>query len=135
MSMPRPTRSLSLFDGACLIVGVIIGVGIYQVVPDVAKGAGSWPALLLIWVVGGLVSLCGALGYAELATAYPKEGGDFVYLSRAYGRWAGFLFGWLQLAVVRPGDIVVMAFAFACASLPIIDIADVGGEISASQVH
>jgi amino acid transporter len=53
------------------------------------------------------------LCYAELATAYPQEGGDYVYLSRAYGDWAGFLFAWAQLAVVRPGDIVVMAFAFA----------------------
>jgi amino acid transporter len=59
------------------------------------------------------LSLCGALCYAELATAYPQEGGDYVYLSRAYGSWAGFLFGWAQLAVVRPGDIVVIAFAFA----------------------
>jgi amino acid transporter len=57
--------------------------------------------------------LCGALGYAELATAYPQEGGDYAYLTRAYGRWAGFLFGWIQLAIVRPGDIAVMAFAFA----------------------
>ena len=69
--------------------------------------------MLAIWVVGGLLSLCGALGYAELATAYPAEGGDYVYLTRAYGRWAGFLFGWIQLAVVRPGDIAVMAFVFA----------------------
>ena len=68
---------------------------------------------LAIWLAGGLLSLFGALGYAELATAYPQEGGDYVYLSRAYGRWAGYLFGWIQLAIVRPGDIAVMAFAFA----------------------
>jgi amino acid transporter len=69
--------------------------------------------VLVIWAVGGLLSLCGALGYAELASAYPREGGDYVYLSRAYGRWAGFLFGWMQLSVVRPCDIAAMAFAFA----------------------
>ena len=69
--------------------------------------------VLAIWLVGGLLSLFGALGYAELATAYPQEGGDYVYLSRAYGKWAGFLFGWIQLAIVRPGDIAIMAFAFA----------------------
>ena len=55
----------------------------------------------------------GALCYAELATAIPKEGGDYVYLTRAYGPWVGFLFGWSQLAVVRPGDIALMAFIFA----------------------
>ncbi len=108
-----PKKQLSLFDSTCLIVGIIIGAGIYEVVPDVAKGAPYWWAFLGIWILGGLISLCGALGYAELATTYPKEGGDYVYLSRAYGRWAGFLFGWLQLAVVRPGDIAAMAFVFA----------------------
>jgi len=108
-----PKKELSLFDSTCLIVGIIIGAGIYQTAPNVAKGAGCWWGVLVIWVVGGLLSLCGALGYAELATAYPREGGDYVYLSRAYGRWAGFLFGWMQLAVVRPCDIAAMAFAFA----------------------
>lgn len=69
--------------------------------------------MLLIWTAGGVLSLCGALGYAELATAYPQQGGDYVYLTKAYGRPAGFLFAWMQLVVVRPGDIAVMAFAFA----------------------
>jgi APA family basic amino acid/polyamine antiporter len=108
-----PRKVLSLFDSTSLIVGIIIGAGIYQMAPDIAKGAGSWWGVLVIWAVGGLLSLFGALGYAELAAAYPREGGDYVYLSRAYGSWAGFLFGWIQLSVVRPGDIAVMAFAFA----------------------
>lgn len=115
MSTPsdtRPKRQLSLFDSTCLIVGIIIGAGIYETVPQVAQGTLSAPGLFAIWAVGGFLSLCGALGYAELATAYPEEGGDYVYLKRAYGRWAGFLFGWIQLAVVRPGDIVGMAFIF-----------------------
>ena len=98
-----PKRELSLFDSTCIIVGIIIGAGIYQMAPDIARGAGSWWGVCAIWIVGGLLSLFGALGYAELATAYPVEGGDYVYLSRAYGGWAGFLFGWAQLAVVRPG--------------------------------
>lgn len=108
-----PRKELSLIDSTSLIVGIIIGVGIYQMAPDVARGAGSGWGTLLIWVVGGVLSLCGALGYAELATAYPQQGGDYVYLSKAYGRPAGFLFAWVQLVIVRPGDIVVMAFAFA----------------------
>ncbi|MFH1919965.1 MAG: amino acid permease [Planctomycetota bacterium] len=116
-----PAKALSLFDSTCLIVGIIIGAGIYQMAPDIAKGASCWWGVLAIWAVGGFLSLCGALGYAELATAYPQEGGDYVYLSRAYGRWAGFLFGWVQLAVVRPGDIAVMAFAFAMYARAIYD--------------
>ena len=112
-SMNLPRQSLNLFDSTCLIVGIIIGVGVYQMAPDIAKGVGGPVSLFALWIAGGLLSLCGALCYAELATAYPREGGDYVYLSRAYGGWAGFLFGWAQLAIVRPGDIVVLAFAFA----------------------
>ncbi|MBM3881384.1 MAG: amino acid permease [Verrucomicrobia bacterium] len=117
----KPRPELTLFDSTCLIVGIIIGAGIYQMAPDIAKGAGSAWGVVGIWVLGGLLSLCGALSYAELATAYPQEGGDYVYLSRAYGKWAGFLFGWAQLAIVRPGDIAVMAFAFATYARAIYD--------------
>ncbi len=116
-----PKRALSLFDSTSIIVGIIIGAGIYQMAPDIAKGAGSWWGVLAIWVIGGALSLFGALGYAELATAYPREGGDYVYLSKAYGRWAGFLFAWAQLAVIRPGDIAIMAFAFATYARAIYD--------------
>lgn len=106
-------QSLTLFDVTCLTVGIIVGAGIYQTAPAVAAGAGSGWALLGLWLAGGLLSLCGAVSYAELATALPQQGGDLVYLRRAYGPWAGFLFGWLQGLIVRPGDIAVMAFAFA----------------------
>lgn len=116
-----PKRELSLFDSTCIIAGIIVGVGIYQMAPDIARGAQTWWGVLAIWVVGGLLSLAGALSYAELATAYPQQGGDYVYLSKAYGRWAGFLFGWAQLAIVRPGDIVVPAFAFATYARAIYD--------------
>ncbi|MFO7693166.1 MAG: amino acid permease, partial [Vicinamibacterales bacterium] len=113
MTEGRPKRVLSLFDTTSLIVGIIVGAGVFVAAPEVARAAGSGPALLALWLAGGLLSLCGALGYAELASAYPEAGGDYVYLTRAYGRWAGFLFGWIQTLVVRPGDIAVMAFVFA----------------------
>ena len=107
-----PKKELGLFDSTCIIVGIIIGAGIYETAPTVAACMGSWWGTLLIWVVGGLLSLTGALCYAELATAYPHEGGDYVYLSRGYGRWAGYMFGWSQLMIVRPGDIALMGFVF-----------------------
>ncbi|MCX7818223.1 MAG: amino acid permease [Kiritimatiellae bacterium] len=113
--MPAPTRrELSPADAAALIVGVIIGVGIFQVAPDVARGTPSGAAMLGLWVAGAALSWCGATVYAQLAAALPEAaGGDYAYLTRAYGRWAGFLFAWLLTVVVRPGDIAVMAFAFA----------------------
>jgi len=108
-----PKKELTLFDSTCLIVGIIIGAGIYETAPDIARSVQHWWGVPLLWIAGGLLSLAGALCYAELATAYPRAGGDFVYLGRAYGRWAGFLFGWIQLVIVRPGDIALMAFIFA----------------------
>jgi APA family basic amino acid/polyamine antiporter len=108
-----PKQELSLFDSTCIIVGIIIGAGIYETAPTVATCLGSGPGVMIIWLSGGFLALTGALCYAELATAYPREGGDYVYLTRAYGGWAGYLFGWSQLAVVRPGDIALMAFIFA----------------------
>jgi amino acid transporter len=108
-----PGKSLSLFDAICLIVGVIIGAGIYETTPAVAGCMGGWGGMMSVWLFGGLLALCGALCYAELATTYPHQGGDYVYLNRAYGSWAGFMFGWGQLAIIRPGDIALMAFVFA----------------------
>ncbi len=116
-----PKRELTLFDSTSLIVGIIVGAGIYQMAPAIARGGGSAGGMLVLWLAGGFISLCGALSYAELATAYPQEGGDYVYLTRAYGNWAGFLFGWLQTVIVRPGDIAVMAFAFATYARTIYD--------------
>ena len=107
-----PKKELGLFDSTCIIVGIIIGAGIYETAPTVAACMGSWWGTLVIWIVGGLLALAGAVCYAELATAYPREGGDYVYLSRGYGRWAGYMFGWSQLMVVRPGDIALMGFVF-----------------------
>jgi APA family basic amino acid/polyamine antiporter len=107
-----PRKTLSLFDSVCIIVGIIIGAGIYETAPMAAKAAGSGANTILIWLIGGLLALSGGLCYAELATMYPKQGGDYVYLTRAYGKGAGFLFAWTQLAVIRPADIALMAFVF-----------------------
>lgn len=130
-----PARQLTLLDSVCLIVGIIVGVGIYQVAPDIAKGTQSAVALLGVWLLAGVLSFCGALGYAELATAYPQDVGDYAYLSRAYGRWAGFLFGWLQLVVVRPGDIAVMAFAFATYAVPLYSPAGTGASSEMTKLY
>src|SRR5262245_6609380 len=111
--MIGPKRELTLLDAIYLIVGVIIGAGVYSFAPQIASAVPTSGHVLGLWALGGALSLLGALCYAELAAAYPKEGGDYVYLSRAYGPWAGFLFGWCQLSVVRPGDIATISFVFA----------------------
>src|SRR5262245_50123135 len=99
---------LGLFDAVSIMVGIVIGASIYKS-PPLIFGNVSSPA----WVLGGVLSLIGAFCYAELASTYPRSGGDYVYLSRAFGPWAGFFFGWAQLAVVITASIGMMAFIFA----------------------
>ncbi len=106
-------HKLSLFDSTCLIVGIIVGAGVYQFAPDIASSTSSQFVFFGLWIAGGILSLAGALCYAELATTYPQSGGDIVYLNKAYGKWAGFLFGWAQLVITRPGDIAAMTLVFA----------------------
>jgi amino acid transporter len=94
------------------MIGIIIGVGIFRTPSNVA-GALTSPALVILaWVIGGALSLCGALCYAELGAAMPRTGGDYVYLRESYGRIVGFLFGWTQILVIRVGSIAGVAFIF-----------------------
>jgi len=109
----QPEPALSLFSSICVIAGIIIGVGIYEATPDIAASMSSSAALLGVWCIAGIISLCGALCYAELSSTYPEEGGDFVYLSRAFGPALGFLFGWANFLIIRPGSIAAMTFPFA----------------------
>jgi basic amino acid/polyamine antiporter, APA family len=108
-----PRRQLTLWDSTSIIVGIIIGAGIYESSPLIASCVPSPAWLIGAWLLGGVISLIGALCYTELATTYPQSGGDYVYLTRAFGRGTGFLFAWAQLWVIRPGSIGAMAFVFA----------------------
>ena len=113
MSADAPSRQLTLFDSICIIGGVVIGAGIYETAPDIASQVDSSTALIAVWVLGGLISLAGAMCYVELATAYPRDGGDYVFLTKSFGRRVGFLFAWCEFWVVRPGSIGMMAFVLA----------------------
>lgn len=136
-----PKRQLTLLDSTCVIVGIIIGAGIYQTTPLIAanaSGPGAWlyelvfqlsfgrsvepmvplsvvgpPSLVMVWLLGGFVALVGSVCYAELTTRYPREGGDYVFLTRAYGRSVGLLFVWCEFWIIRPCGIGAMAFVFA----------------------
>jgi len=106
-------RELSLFDASLLVVGCIIGAGIFRTPSVIASHLTSSGLILLVWLFGGLFSLCGALCYAELSAAFPKTGGDYVFLSTAYGRLCGFLFGWTKLFIERTGTVAVLGVVFA----------------------
>ncbi|MBA3477830.1 MAG: amino acid permease, partial [Lautropia sp.] len=114
---PPPTGSgphavLGLKEAVAIIVGIVIGAGIFKAPSLVAAMAGSEVWMLAAWTLGGVVSLIGALCYAELATAFPHAGGDYHFLRRAYGRRLSFLFAWARFSVITTGSIALLAFVF-----------------------
>jgi amino acid transporter len=109
---PCPRPALRLGDAVALILGIVIGAGIFRAPPSVAASTSGGAVLLAAWLVGGLVSFAGAMCYAELASTYPTSGGDYHFLARAFGRGTAFLFGWARLTVIPTGSVAFLAFAF-----------------------
>ena len=107
---PKPV--LSVFDGVMIIVGIIIGGGIFTFPPMVAGMTGSLEWMYGAWVLGAVLALVGALCYAELATAFPNAGGDYHFLTRAYGKDLSFFFAWARVLVITTGSIALLAFVF-----------------------
>jgi APA family basic amino acid/polyamine antiporter len=106
----EPVRTLSLRDAVAITVGIVVGAGIFRTPSLVAANADSESTVLLVWLAGGAVSLVGALCYAELATAYPHAGGDYHYITRAYGKPLAFLFAWSRITVIQTGSVALLAF-------------------------
>ncbi|MFC1555941.1 APC family permease [candidate division KSB1 bacterium] len=106
-------RKLGLFDSTMMMVGIVIGSGIFLITGIMAKSLPSAGMILLAWGVGGLITLAGALTYAELGAAMPHAGGQYVYLREAYGHLAAFLFGWILFLVSMGGAIAAAAVGFA----------------------
>ena len=109
----RPRQQLNFYDSLSIIIGIVIGAGIYETTPLIAKSIAQPVWLIGVWITGGIISLIGAVCYAELATTYPEEGGDYVFLTRAYGRKTGFLFAWAGFWLIKPANIGAIAFIFA----------------------
>lgn len=107
-----PRRVLSVFDGVMIIVGIIIGGGIFTFPPLVAGMTGSVEWMFGAWLFGALLALIGALCYAELATTFPNAGGDYHFLTLAYGRDVSFFFAWARVLVITTGSIALLAFVF-----------------------
>jgi amino acid transporter len=105
-----PRASLSVVDGALMMVGIIIGIGIFKTPQLVALNVSSEAWFIAAWVLGGVATLIGALVYAELAAAYPSTGGEYHFLTRAYGQPVGFLFAWARTTVIQTGAIAAVCF-------------------------
>ncbi len=117
MTEQQPVREfkhgLGLLDSTMIVIGSMIGSGIFIVSADIARTVGSPGMLLLVWLITGLITVTGALSYGELAGMMPHAGGQYVYLREAYNPLVGFLYGWTSFLVIQTGTIAAVAVAFA----------------------
>ncbi len=121
-----PKRHLSLLDAMCVVVGIVIGVGIFRAPSLVAAMTGTPTLMVVAWVLGGLLCFCGALTYAELAAAYPRVGGEYVYLERSFGGAVSFLFVWARMTVIQTGTIAATAYVFGDYMARLVPVGDKG---------
>ncbi len=108
----KPQSTFAVIDAVAVIVGIVVGVGIFKTPSLVAANVSNGVSFLLIWLLGGLISFMGALCYGELATAYPHPGGEYHYLTRSFGKEIALLFAWARLSVMQTGSIALLAFVF-----------------------
>src|SRR6516162_2201708 len=106
-------RAIGLFDGTMIVVGSMIGSGIFIVAADIARQTGSAGGLLLTWILSGILTIAAALSYGELAALFPHAGGQYVYLREAFSPLWGFLYGWTLFLVIQTGTIAAVAVGFA----------------------
>jgi APA family basic amino acid/polyamine antiporter len=117
-------RDLGIWSAVAIVVGTVIGSGIFRVSSRMVAEVGSPGAVFLVWIFGGLLTLFGALSYAELAAAMPEAGGEYVYLTEAYGPLWGYLYGWTQMWVAKSGSIATIAtlfFVYCANFVPVLD--------------
>lgn len=127
---PKPLLSVS--DGIILICGMVIGAGIFKAPSIVASNTSSGAEFLAAWVLGGVISLCGALVYAELATRHPDTGGEYAFLSRGMGRGVAFVFAWSRMTVIQTGAIAAVAFVFGDYASEILRLGDKSSAVYAA---
>lgn len=106
-------RAIGLFDGTMIVVGSMIGSGIFIVAAEISRVTGSAGGLLLTWILTGLLTIAAALSYGELAALFPHAGGQYIYLREAYSPLWGFLYGWTLFLVIQTGTIAAVAIGFA----------------------
>ena len=105
-------RSLGLLDATMIVMGSMIGSGIFIVSADITRNVGSAGMLMVVWVLTGIMMISAALSYGELSAMYPKAGGLYVYLREAFGSLIAFLYGWALFAVIATGTIAAVGVAF-----------------------
>jgi len=125
---PHLVRGLGPVEATLLVVGTVIGSGIFLTPAEIGRTAGVYGlgVILLVWVIGGLLSLAGALAFAELGAMFPRSGGQYVFLREAFGPLWAFLYGWMEFWVARSGSIAVLAVAFATGATAFVPLDPTG---------
>lgn len=127
----RHSGDLSVIDGVAVLVGVVVGVGIFGFPPLVAQHADSGTLYIALWLAGGALMLVGALCYAELGASFPDEGGEYHYLRLAWGRRFGLMFAWARGTVIQTGAIAAVAFIYGDYAQRLMPLGDHGGTLHA----
>src|SRR5580698_6316071 len=114
MQQPHPTlpRVLGPWIATAIVIGTVIGSGVFKKGRNVAENVPDFGMAMSVWVLVGLLTLFGAFALAEVAVLYPRAGGNYVFLREAYGRWAGFLWGWVEFWIIRSASIAALATMF-----------------------
>src|SRR5216683_3875286 len=112
-SKPGLVRALGPLMATAVVVGTVIGSGVFKKPQVVAEKVPFFGLAATVWVLGGLLVLLGALAYAEIAVLYPRAGGNYVFLREAYGRLFGFLWGWVEFWIIRSASIAALATIFS----------------------
>jgi len=128
----RHATGLSVLDGVAVLVGVVVGVGIFGFPPLVAQHADSSATYIALWLAGGVLMLVGALCYAELGASCPSEGGEYHYLCLAWGNRLGLMFAWARGTVIQTGAIAVVAFIYGDYAQRLLPLGDHGGALHAA---
>jgi APA family basic amino acid/polyamine antiporter len=129
-----PRQTLSFFDGVVMVVGMVVGIGIFVTPSLVAQFAGNGLNYLALWLAGGLLALNGALCYAELATRFPSAGGEYNFLARAYGKNLALLFAWARCSVIQTGSIALVAFVYGDYAQSLLPLGEFGAALHAAII-
>ena len=123
------TQTLSVLQASSMLVGIVVGIGIFQTPPIIAGNVPNEAAYIGVWIAGGLLTLIGALCYAELSSTYPSSGGEYHYLTRAYGKPLSFLFAWGRMTVMQTGAIAAVAFVYGDYASTLLPLGSYGAAI------
>ena len=129
----RPRASFTVFSSMAVIIGIVVGIGIFRLPPIVAANSANELQFILFWITGGFISLMGALCYAELSSSMPDAGGEYFFLRKAFGPATGFFLSWGRMTVIQTGSIALVAFILGDYATVIIDLGTYSSSIYAAS--